>query len=114
MRLCGEHYEYIVVYIDDLAIASKDPKAIVDELMRTYNYKLKGVRLITYHLGCDYAKDPDDNLYYSARKHTEKLLSSYEKMYGEQPKLYNSSLERNDHLELDDTPLLSELDIVKY
>ena len=43
MRECnGDHYEYIARYVDDLAIASRDPKAITDELEGKYSFKLKG------------------------------------------------------------------------
>ena len=37
----GTHYEYIATYIDDLLIASKDPRLIIKELERTDT--LKGV-----------------------------------------------------------------------
>ena len=39
----GTCYEYIAVYVDDLAIAAKDPQAFCHELKRRYNLKLKGV-----------------------------------------------------------------------
>jgi len=32
MRDCGDHYEYIVMYVDDLLIASKDPSSIIKTL----------------------------------------------------------------------------------
>jgi hypothetical protein len=41
MRHVDDHYEYIATYVDDLAISSKDPKAITDILMNKYNFKLK-------------------------------------------------------------------------
>ena len=54
MRKMGDHYEYIAVYVDNLAIASKDPKAIIDCLLNKFKYKLKGVGPISHHLGCDF------------------------------------------------------------
>ena len=36
-------YEYIAVYVDELAIAAKDPQAFCNELKKTYNLKFKGV-----------------------------------------------------------------------
>ena len=39
----GTCYEYIAVYVDDLAIAAKDPQAFCNELKEKYNLKLKGV-----------------------------------------------------------------------
>jgi hypothetical protein len=42
MRRVDDHYEYVATYVDDLAVSSKDPKAITDTLMNKYNFKLKG------------------------------------------------------------------------
>ena len=39
MRDIGDHYEYICAYVDDLLIASKNPKTIVDELFKEYIVK---------------------------------------------------------------------------
>ena len=47
----GSHYEYIAVYIDDLAIFMEDPKSFCD--------KLREVAPINYHLGCGYTRDED-------------------------------------------------------
>ena len=58
----GTRYEYIAVYVDDLAIAAKDPQAFCNELKKRYNLKLKGVGPLEYHLGCTYKKDPDGTL----------------------------------------------------
>ena len=49
----------IGTYVDDLAIASKDPKSIVDTLTDKYRFKLKGTGPILYHLGCDFTRDED-------------------------------------------------------
>ena len=48
----GSHYEYIVVYIDDLAIYMEDPKSFCD--------KLREVAPLNYHLGCGYTRDEDN------------------------------------------------------
>ena len=42
LRDCGEHYDHIDVYVDDLLIASKDPQSTVDTLTNKHNFKLKG------------------------------------------------------------------------
>ena len=34
MREKADHWEYIGTYVDDLAITSKDPQAIVDKLVK--------------------------------------------------------------------------------
>ena len=53
MRRNGDIYEYIAVYVDDLAIAAKDPKAITDTLVNDFGFKLKGTGPIEYYLGCN-------------------------------------------------------------
>ena len=75
----GSHYEYIAVYVDDLAICMKDPKSFCDTLKEKYKLKLKGVGPINYHLGCGYTRDEDGTLVADPRKYVEKILESYEK-----------------------------------
>ena len=78
----GNHYEYIAVYGDDLAICMKDPKAFCDTLKEMYKLKLKGVGLISYHLGCGYTRDEDGTLFADPRKDVERILESYERLFG--------------------------------
>ncbi|KAL7570929.1 hypothetical protein ACA910_002562 [Epithemia clementina (nom. ined.)] len=54
MRKCSDGlcYEYIAVYVDNLAVASKDPAAIWQTLKEKYKFKLKGDGPIDFHLGC--------------------------------------------------------------
>jgi len=40
MRPNGNKYEYIALYVDDLAIAAEDPNTIVDILIKHYKFKL--------------------------------------------------------------------------
>ena len=75
----GSHYEYIVAYVDDLAICMKDPKSFCDTLKEKYKLKLKGVGPINYHLGCGYTRDEDRTLVVDPRKNAEKILESYGK-----------------------------------
>jgi hypothetical protein len=56
MQRDGDVYEYITVYTNDLAIASPEPKKIIDALEKDSGCKLKGIRPIAYHLGCDYSR----------------------------------------------------------
>ena len=114
MRRNGNIYEYIAVYVDDLAIAAKDPKAIVDLLTSKYKYKLKGVGPIEFHLGCDYFRDKDGTLCVGPRKYIDKMLKAYESMFGNLPRPFSSPLASGDHPEVDDTPELSPEDTSKY
>ena len=79
----GTHYESIAVYVDDLAICIKDPQAFCDTLKKKYKLKLKGVRPLSYHLGCGYTRDEDGTLVADPRKYVGKIHESYEKMFGE-------------------------------
>ena len=47
----GTHYEYIVVYVDDLAICMQDPLPFCDTLKEKYKLNLKGIGPISYLLG---------------------------------------------------------------
>jgi hypothetical protein len=46
--------EYIKVYVNDLAIAMKDPREFTDILEAKHKFKLKGTGPIPFHLGMDF------------------------------------------------------------
>ena len=104
----GTCYEYIAVYVYDLAIAAKDPQAFFNELKKKYNLKLKGVGPLEYHLGCTYKKDPDGTLAADPRRYVNKILESYERMFKEKPRKSRPPLEGGDHPELDTSELCDE------
>ena len=104
----GTCYEYIAVYVDDLAIAAKDPQAFCNELKKKYNLKLKGVGPLEYHLGCTYKKDPDKTLAADPRRYVNNILESYERMFKEKPRKSRPPLEGGDHPELDTSELCDE------
>ena len=62
MRPNGDVYEYIAVYIDDLAFAMKKPSEFADILENKFKFKLKGTGPIEYHLGMDFKCDDDGTL----------------------------------------------------
>jgi hypothetical protein len=101
MRKNGNIFEYIAVYVDDLAIAAKDPKSITDILMDKQKFKLKGTVPITYHLGCDFFRDKDGVMCMAPSKYINKMVSTYEQMFGCKPcTRVSSPLEKGDHPEL--------------
>jgi hypothetical protein len=114
LRKAGDVYEYIAVYVDDLAIAAKDAKSIIDTLTDKYNFKLKDSGPIKFHLGCDYYRDKHNTLCLQPKKYIEKMISAYEMMFGSKPKYYTSPLEKGDHPELDTSDLLGPDDTQKY
>jgi hypothetical protein len=77
MQHDGNCYEYIVVYVDDLVIASKDPKGITDKLTSTYRFKLKGTGPIDYHLGMSFTRNEHGQLCISPQRYIEKMVDSY-------------------------------------
>ncbi|KAL7577484.1 hypothetical protein ACA910_004765 [Epithemia clementina (nom. ined.)] len=105
----GFCYEYIAVYVDDLAIASKNPEAICQTLKEKYKFKLKGDGPIDFHLGCHYKRDPDGTLVADPRKYVEKMMETYERLFSIKPKKAKPPLPPGDHPELDDSELLDEV-----
>ena len=101
-------YEYICVYVDDLAMAMQDPAAFCEILKNKYNYKLKGDGPLKYHLGCDFDREPDGTFCYGPFKYVGKMLETYERVFGEKPTGYSSPLEKGDHPELDLSPELDD------
>jgi hypothetical protein len=108
-------YEYVAVYVDDLALAMDDPKTFLDTLTSKYSFKLKGSGEISFHLGCDFFRDEDGTLCMKPEKYISKVIQGYEQMFGRMPKrnVY-SPLEKGDHPELDTSELCNPTDVQKY
>jgi hypothetical protein len=114
LKDCDTHYEYVCVYVDDQALAMKEPQKFCDILKDKYGFKLKGVGPISYHLGADIWRDPDGTLCFGAKTYIERMINNYEAMFGEKPTPANSPLEQNAHPELDLSEELGEDGIKKY
>ena len=108
---CAEdNYEYIDINADDLLIASKDPKGIIDILTNKHYFKLKGAGHISYHLGYDFVRDDDGTLCFAPKKHVDTMIDCYCKVFGTKTKLaFSLPLEEGDHPELE-TPEYLESD----
>jgi hypothetical protein len=95
-------YEYVAVYVDDLAFAMKDPKSFVETLTANYKFKLKGTGPLEFHLGCDFFRDT-------------RMHDNYVRLFGEKAKLnVYSPLEKGDHPELDSTEFLGMDGMQRY
>ena len=114
MRDRGDHYEYIAVYTDDLTIASNDPEAIIHQLEKVHKFKLKGTAELNFLLGCSYIRDPDGTLCMHPKSYIQKMKDTYVRLFGKNPKQFQSPLEPNEHPELDDSELLEVDDIKIY
>jgi hypothetical protein len=77
MRQVRDHYEYIVVYINNLGIASKDPAAITTELHERYGFQLKGIGPTTFHLSTNYFQDKAGTMCMEPKKYIKKMIDSY-------------------------------------
>ena len=114
MQRNGDVYEYIATYVDDLAICTKDPQSIVDLLTKKYKYKLKGTGAILYHLGCDYFCDSDGVLCAKPHCYIDKMMDTFQCMFGSKPHDTSSPLENGDHPELDASEELDADGIKQY
>jgi hypothetical protein len=104
MRKNNNQYEYIAVYVDDLAIAMKNPKEFTDVLENKHKFKLKGTGpSISSWYGLYQRRI--GTLCISPTKYIEKLIKNYKKSFGIKPKEFASPLEKGDHPELDTSEL---------
>ena len=78
---CDTHYEYIAKWVDDLLIASNNPKHIILEIEKTY--ELKGIGFSEYYLGGDISVGTVNNNKYivtSAKKYVKSLIEKIERI----------------------------------
>jgi hypothetical protein len=110
MKDMGDHYECIMVYVDDLVIASKNPEAIIESLKsKPVNFSLKGTRQLEFYLGCDYFRKEDGTLCHGPKKCIGRMVDAHTRMFGSRPSTkHTSPLVKNDHPELDISDLLGE------
>ena len=82
MHDAGDAWEYIVVYVDDIDVAMKDPKRFLDELQDPdkVGFKMKGVGLPTYHLGADFFRDDDGTLCLGSWTYAKHICSNFERL----------------------------------
>jgi hypothetical protein len=114
MRKQNKQYQSIAIYVDDLAIAMKNPKEFMDVIENKHKFKLKGTGPITFHLSMDFTRDEDGTLYISPMKYVQKLIKNYAKLFGMTPNEYASPLEKGYHPELDTSELCTTEQIAQY
>jgi hypothetical protein len=113
MKDCGTHYEYVCVYVDNLAVMMKDPSDFFAALKQR-KYKLKGVGEIFYYLGGDFYRDPDGILAWGAKTYCKRVVNQCEAIFRVPPKEYTSLIDKDDHPELDMTEEASPEKIKQY
>jgi hypothetical protein len=85
-----------------------DPKSFTDTLQKKYNFKLKGTGPIDFHLGQSFSWNDDGEMEISVKCYVDKMIDTYVQLHGEKPRKALSSLEQNDHPEIDDSPFLGQ------
>ena len=76
-------------------------------MVTKFNFHFKGTGPMTYHLGMDVSRDDDGVLCITPTKYIEKLIATYERIFGEKPQTtFLSPLEKGDHPEMDTSELL--------
>ena len=112
MRKCptGDHYEYVATYVNDLAIIMKDPQSLLDQLQAApFNFKLKGLGPLNFHLGCGFHRDSTGTLCMDPGKYINQMIDSYKQHFRVKPDMkHRSPLQEGDHPELDTAPFLYE------
>ena len=116
MRLSKDEsvYKYIMVYVDDLALTMKNPAEFCKTLKEKYKFKLKGDGRMEFHLGCSYKQDPDGTLVADPRRYVEKILESYQRIFGEAPRKARTPLIPSDHPELETTEFCCQEEIKHF
>ncbi len=98
MRSNDDAYEYIAVYVNDLAFAMRDPHAFVTVLQDNHHFKLKGSGLNSFHLCCGFERDVNGIICMSPQGYIERLFDQYVQMFGSKSKtVVTSPIEKNNH-----------------
>lgn len=101
--------------MNDLLIASNDPKRLIDVLTNKHSFKPKETGPISHHLGCDFSRDDNGTLHFAPKKHIETMIDCYCNMFGTKPKLtFSSPFEKGNHPELDTSKYLDADGVQQY
>ena len=115
MRQNREVYEYIGMYIDDLAIIGKYLLEIADVLEQKYKFKMKGTGTISFHLGMDFFHDNNGILCLSPKHYIKCMISTYVTIFGSKPSTkFSSPLKNGNHPEIDITEFLDATGTQQY
>jgi hypothetical protein len=96
MRLNGDLYEYVTMYVDDLCLGMLDPKSFTDTLQK-YNFKLKGTSPIDFHLGQSFSQNDDGEMEISAKRYVDKMIDTNVQLYGKKPRKALSPFDKTRH-----------------
>ena len=102
MSACSDYYKYIIVYVDDLLIISRDCKSILKYSEDTCKFKFKRTGTNSYHLGCNFFRNKEGVFCFTPKKYVEKIISIFRTIFEYKPnnKIY-SPFKKEDYLILD-------------
>ena len=93
----GDCYEYVVVWLDDIFTALKNPEEFYGAIQGDlWNYKLKNVEEPKYHLGGDFFCNANGTYCYGAQTYVKCMCENYELKFGEPVKEYHAPMEKQD------------------
>ena len=118
MKRNEDLYDYVATYVDDLLLAMKDPKELIDKLSKEpYKFDFKGSGPVKQHLGVGFERDKDGTLCMSPEGYIKRMIEGYSRYFGEEPPMktnINSPLEMNDHPGMDTSEFLEEREVNIY
>ena len=118
MKRNRDLYNYVATYVDDLLLAMKNPKELIDKLSKEpYKFDFKESGPVKQHLGVSFERDKDGTLCMSPEGYIKRTIEGYRRYFGEDPPNkanINSPLEKNDHPEMDTSDFLEERDVNIY
>ena len=93
----------------------QEPLEITKHLEDEYKFELKGMGPIEFHLGCNFSRDKDNTLFMHPDKFIERMVNSYQQMFGEKlKKTYQLPLKPGDHPKIDTTDFCNIKDITVF
>jgi hypothetical protein len=114
MKLNGDLYEYVATYANDLCLGMLDPKSFTNTLQNKSYFKLMATGPIDFHLGQSFSWNDNGEIKISVKRYVDKMIDTYVQLYGEKPRKASSPLEQNDHLEMDDSPFLGQVQTQQF
>jgi hypothetical protein len=118
MKDCGDHYEYLATFIDDVVSWSRDPMAVIAELKK--DYVLKGIGQPGYYLGGDVIeldgswKGEGIRSALSAKTYVKNVVAKFEQLLDKILRKFPTPMESSLHPEADDSPFLSPQESSMY
>jgi hypothetical protein len=118
MVVKSSQYEYIAKDVNDILIWSKDPMSVIKALEKTY--MLKSVGIPEHYLGGNAEflgeawKNQGLGLALSEKTYIQNVIPKFEGLFGKDFKPIKTPMSEGYHPEVDDSPLCTEDDSVKY